>query len=189
LFYSIYIYIIILYNIYNLKLMQKFLIWILLFIPINIYAIDNFWDSWNIEIQKTISETSNDLNQDKLKIQVSSGLLVESWFWNNSSNWQDLTFYIQKLLKYVSFIVSVVALLSIIFISVSLIFINEEWKVKEYREILIRIIIWFLFYWFLAGWVYVWIINTWKKYSESYNSELIEQTIKDVNISPPTLLK
>jgi hypothetical protein len=122
-------------------------------------------------------------------VQISKEVVVESWFWNNSSNWNDLIYYINIVLKYVTFFVWVVWILSVIYLSTSLIFIQDEWKIKEKKEIMVKVITWFIFYWFIAWWLYVRIIKTWKKYSVQYNNEVINETLKDGNINWPTLLK
>lgn len=169
--------------------MKKLIFFTLFLIPINSFAFDDAFDSVKTKNIETISKHSTDVNVDKLKVQISDDLVIESWFWNNSSSGNELIYYIEKILKYLTLFISIVAVVSIIYISIILIFVQEQWKIKEYKSMLLYIILWFVFYWFIAWWLYVWIIKQWEKYSSPYYDNIIKETLKNEDDLTPTLLK
>jgi len=135
--------------------------------------IDTSWYEPPIE---TISEESSDVNKDKLKVEISDDLTIESWFWNTSSDSNGIVSVMKTWLNIMSLLISMVAICSMLYIITMMIFqSHDEGKIKEYKKNLIQILAGFIFYVFLAWTIYVWIINTWisltPDVSDSTNSQ------------------
>ena len=172
--------------------MKKIFIFMLLFFPCLSYAWDyNLPSTTLVDNTNTISETSSDLNKDKLKVIISDKLSVETWFWNYSSKWDWYVDNIMKLLKFLSIIIFTVGLISILIVVLLIIFNSDDLnKIKDYKKIISIILIWFFFYWFAAGLVYVYIIDKWKKLSENYYNEIINEKSWNTNYQPvPSLFR
>jgi len=61
--------------------MKKILLFLILLIPFNTYAIeDDAFNSIESKQADSISENSDDINVDKLEVQISDQLSVESGF-------------------------------------------------------------------------------------------------------------
>lgn len=144
-----------------------------------------------IKPSNTISETSKDLNKDKMKVNISDSLSVETWFWNSSSKWDWYVENIMTVLQILSLLVFSVGILWISIITVLIIFNTENLeKVKEYKEILKKIILWFFFYTFVAGAMYVWIINKWRDLSQDYYDKVLDENdLNNNKVKKPSLFR
>ena len=143
------------------------------------------------EAANIISENSTDLNKDKLKVKLSNWLSMETGFWNWSSKWEGYVWNITKLLKLLSLIIFWVWLLWLISTTTLMMF--NSWdinKVKEYKQILIKIGTWLIFYWFIAWSAYVYVIKKWESLSKPYYNKVIDNNWSNQSKDfPPTLFR
>lgn len=127
----------------------------------------------------TISSSSDDVNKDKLKVKIWEDISLETWFGNQSWNWDSWTTITSAIITYVSVIVILfwtVATLSIVW---TLVFYSgDQNKSAALKSLLIKVIIWLFFYWFLASSFYVAILkygqSIWVSNQSSYTKDVID---------------